>query len=236
MGERSWRILIVDDDRELCGLLEEYLTTEGYAVESVYDGESGARRALTGDIDAVVLDVMLPGLSGFEVLRRVRAASPVPVLMLTARGEEVDRIVGLEMGADDYLPKPFNPRELAARLRAIRRRVESGAGAGHDPAAPVTVDDLEIDPGARSVARSGEEIILTGTEFALLERLVRDAGRVVSRADLSRDVLDRRPSSLDRSLDVHVSNLRRKLGPRPDGDERIKTIRGHGYIYTVRHA
>ncbi len=232
----AWRVLIVDDDRELCELLSEYLQADGFATECVYDGSSGVDRALSGEVDAVILDVMLPGLDGFEVLRRLRAASAIPVLLLTARGDDVDRIVGLELGADDYLPKPFNSRELAARLRAIRRRVEPRDGEPAGTAAPLRVGDLVIDPGARTVTCSGQEVPLTGSEFALLERLLRDAGQVVSRADISRDVFGRRPSAFDRSLDVHISNLRRKLGPRPGGGERIKTVRGRGYIYTVHHA
>jgi two-component system response regulator CpxR len=232
----AWRILIVDDDRELCELLSEYLRADGFATEAVFNGEAGVTRALSGEFDAVILDVMLPGLDGFEVLRRVRASSFVPVLLLTARGDEIDRIVGLELGADDYLPKPFNTRELAARLRAIRRRIAPMPGAPGRAAPPLSVDDLVIDPAARTVTCGKREIELTGSEFALLERLVRDAGRVVSRTELSRDVFDRRPSAFDRSLDVHISNLRRKLGPRPGGGERIKTVRGHGYIYTVPHA
>ncbi len=235
-AETAWRVLIVDDDRELCELLSEYLQADGFATETVFDGASGVQRALSDEVDAVILDVMLPQLDGFEVLRRVRAASTIPVLLLTARGDEVDRIVGLELGADDYLPKPFSTRELAARLRAIRRRVEPGDPAALATAAPLEIDDLVIDPGARTVICGGQEVRLTGSEFALLERLVRDAGQVVTRADLARDVFDRRPSTFDRSLDVHISNLRRKLGPRPGGGERIKTVRGRGYIYTVHHA
>lgn len=226
------KVLIVDDDAALGELLGEYLEQEGYAVESVRDGESGAVRAIGGSFDLVVLDVMLPGLGGFDVLRRVRAVSPVPIIMLTARGEDVDRIVGLELGADDYLPKPFNPRELAARMRAVLRR----AGGEPEPgsrkkARLVEVDDVALDLGARTVWRSGEELQLTGLEFSLLEALVRAAGEVVRRQDLYREVLGRRAASFDRSLDVHVSNLRRKLGPLPGGRERIKTVRGLGYQY-----
>ena len=221
------RILIVDDDSELVALLAEYLEREGFAVLSAGDGELGARRALEESPDLVVLDVMLPGVNGFEALRRIRERAGVPVVMLSARGEEVDRVVGLELGADDYLPKPFSPRELAARIRAVLRR----ARAGTDPAAPLAVGDLELDAGARRVRRGGEGIELTGTEFTLLERLLREAGAVVRREELYRDVLGRRSSAFDRSLDVHVSALRRKLGPLPGGGERIKTLRGVGYQY-----
>lgn len=221
------KILLVDDDVELCELVEEYLGGEGFDLEIVHDGSAGLDRALSGGFDLVILDVMLPGLSGFDVLRRLRERNPVPVLMLTARGDEVDRIVGLELGADDYLPKPFNPRELAARIRAILRRVEI---APDDPTVLV-VGDLEVDLGARSVRVEGSEVELTGVEFSLIETLVRSAGSVVSRDELSRAALYRRASAFDRSLDVHISNLRRKLGPQPGGGERIKTVRGVGYQY-----
>ncbi len=230
----SRRVLVVDDDRELCELLERYLGGEGFVVESVSDGETGIARAAAGVADVIVLDVMLPGLDGFETLRRIRAACNVPVLMLTARGDEVDRIVGLEIGADDYLPKPFNPRELAARLRAILRRAGSDGTLGTSEPRVLRVDDLELDLGARTASCGGVPVRLTGTEFSLLELLSRNAGQVMTREQLSREVLERRPSAFDRSLDVHVSNLRRKLGPRADGDERIKTVRGRGYVMTVR--
>jgi two-component system response regulator CpxR len=225
------RVLVVDDDAELCELLREYLEGEGYAVQTAGDGERGASAALDGTVELVVLDVMLPGLSGFDVLRRIRARSAVPVIMLTARGEDVDRIVGLELGADDYLAKPFNPRELAARIRAVLRRTTAGA-AGASPTV-VTVGDLELDAGARRVRRAGEVVELTGTEFSLLERLVRAAGTVVRRDALFREVLGRRAAAYDRSLDVHLSNLRRKLGPLPGGGERIATLRGVGFQYVV---
>ena len=223
------RVLIIDDDTELCELLAEYLGEEGFSVEAAHDGESGAKRALAGEHDLVVLDVMLPGLNGLDVLRRIRESSPVPVVMLTARGEEVDRIVGLEIGADDYLPKPFNPRELAARMRAVLRRAAPWPGDGAD--AVVQVGDVRLDPGTRSVTRSGERVDLTGIEFELFAVLLRAAGRVVTRDELSRTALGRRASSFDRSLDVHLSNIRRKLGPLPGGGDRIKTLRGVGYQY-----
>ena len=220
-------ILLIDDDVELCELVSEYLVGEGFTIEVVHNGENGLRRALEGRYDLVILDVMLPGLTGFEVLRRLRETSAVAVLMLTARGEDVDRIVGLEMGADDYLAKPFNPRELAARMRAVLRR----ATAGPETEDRVGVDDVVVDLGTRSVTVGDGEISLTGVEFSLLEALVRSAGNVVSRDDLSRAALFRRASSFDRSLDVHISNLRRKLGPTDGGGERIKTVRGVGYQY-----
>jgi two-component system response regulator CpxR len=222
-------VLIVDDDAELCELVAEYLEQEGYSVEAVYDGDSAPERVIGGDFDLVVLDVMLPGQSGFEVLRKIRERSEIPVIMLTARGEEVDRIVGLEMGADDYLPKPFNPRELTARMRAVLRRTEGTSK--EDRPEVLTVGDLKLDLGARTVQVSDTDVRLTGIEFGLLEVLVRGAGTVVGRDELSRQVLGRRATAFDRSLDVHLSNLRKKLGPRVDGSERIKTVRGVGYLY-----
>ena len=229
-------VLVIDDDVDLCDLLTDYLTPEGLQVEAVHEGERGAVRALSGEHALVVLDVMLPGISGFDVLRRIRAGSNVPVLMLTARGEEVDRIVGLEMGADDYLPKPFNPRELVARIRAIQRRVEPGRerepGSGK-AADTVVVGEVQLDPGARVVVQSGQPIELTSVEFALLEVLLRAAGQVVTREDLAREVLGRRLTPYDRSIDVHISSLRRKLGHQLGDMERIKTVRGTGYIYTL---
>jgi two-component system response regulator CpxR len=229
------RILVIDDDVDLCDLLTDYLTPEGLEVESVHEGERGAARALSGDHTMVVLDVMLPGISGFDVLRRIRAGSRVPVLMLTARGDEVDRIVGLEMGADDYLPKPFNPRELVARIRAIQRRVEPRLEAepsAEKAADKIVVGDVQVETGGRVVIQSGRPVDLTSVEFALLEILVRAAGQVVTREDLAKEVLGRRLTPYDRSIDVHISNLRRKLGHQVGDAERIKTVRGIGYIYT----
>ena len=228
------RVLVVDDDVPLCELLQEYLAGEGFEVEPAHDGEGGLARAAEGAFDLVVLDVMLPGRNGLDVLRALRKTSGVPVVMLTARGEEVDRIVGLELGADDYLPKPFHARELVARMRAVLRRTadESDRAARSRPKA-LSVGDVVLDPGARSVRRGGEEVELTGVEFGLLEALLRAAGEVVKREELYRDVLGRRGGPLDRSLDVHLSALRRKLGPGPGGRERIKTIRGLGYQYVL---
>ncbi len=231
----SQRILVIDDDAELCELLRDYLAREGFALDAANDGVAGLERALSGDHGLVILDVMLPGLSGFEVLRRLRERSRVPVLMLTARGEDVDRIVGLEMGADDYLPKPFNPRELVARIRAVQRRASVPVEAGSGLTAPrlVAVGDLELDPGSRSVRRGGEPVELTSVEFSLLEALLLSAGRVVTRDALAEAALGRELSAYDRSVDVHVSSLRRKLGHRRGGAERIKTVRGVGYLYAL---
>jgi two-component system response regulator CpxR len=224
------RVLIIDDDVELCELVAEYLEDEGFGVDAVHSGPEGVERCAAMPPDLVILDVMLPGLGGFDVLGRLRERSRLPVIMLTARGDEVDRIVGLEMGADDYLPKPFNPRELAARIRAILRRT-TAAGIEEGEAAVLAVADLSVDLGARTVRRGGVGIELTGAEFAILEALLRAAGTVVGRDELSRQALGRRSSAFDRSLDVHLSNLRRKLGPLPGGGERIKTVRGVGYLY-----
>jgi DNA-binding response OmpR family regulator len=227
------RILVIDDDEELCELLKDYLGPEGFEVEAVHDSDKGIERALSNEHDFVVLDVMLPGVSGFEVLRSVRKSSGIPVLMLTARGEDVDRIVGLEMGADDYLPKPFNPRELVARIRAIQRRGESKQ---EDEKQPVplkrlAVSDIVLDTGTRTVTKKGKTVELTAAEFDLLEMLLRSAGEVVSRKDLVSKVLGRGLDPFDRSIDVHVSSLRKKLGHKIKGMERIKTIRGIGYLY-----
>ena len=227
------RILIVDDDLDLCELLSKYLRGEGLEVETANDGNLGVQRALSGDYALVVLDVMLPGLNGFEALSRIRSKSSLPVLMLTARGDDVDRIVGLEMGADDYLQKPFNPRELIARIRAILRRAGAGSGELIAIASPerFSAGDVELDKGTRVVTRGGEQLPLTTVEFDLLEALIRAAGRIVSREDLVKSILGRNFTPYDRSIDTHVSNLRKKLGHYSDGVERIKTIRGVGYIY-----
>src|SRR6202043_3681341 len=230
MNRRMDHVLVVDDDIELCALVQEYLTAEGFSLKAVHDGEQGLQQALTGDYSLVVLDVMLPGINGFEVLRRIRSVSKIPVLLLTARGEDVDRIVGLEIGADDYLPKPFNPRELVARIRAILRRTRIDGKPA--PSAPemVCVGEVELDPATRTVRRDGKPVDLTSVEFNLLEVLLREAGRVVPRERLVNAVLSRKFSPFDRSIDMHVSKVRKKLGD-TDADEHIKTIRGVGYIF-----
>jgi two-component system response regulator CpxR len=227
-------VLLIDDDEELGSLLSRFLEKEGFEIHIELDGSSGLERAQSGAFCAVILDVMMPGMNGFDLLRELRRTSNVPVVMLTARGQDVDRIVGLEMGADDYLAKPFNPRELAARLRAIQRRMRqvSAASLAPDTKRVLIVGDVELNPRARVVKRAGDEVMLTSVEFALLEILMRAAGHIVSREDLSSQGLGRRLSQSDRSIDVHVSNLRKKLGVSPDGGERIKTVRGCGYQYT----
>ena len=230
------QILIIDDDIALCELVTEYLEPLGFEIESVHRGDTGAERALAGRHALVVLDVMLPGLNGFEVLRRIRTESKIPVLMLTARGDDVDRIVGLEIGADDYLPKPFNPRELTARIRAILRRTTPEAAADQTTVKKLSVGDVELDGSTRSVSRAGDNVELTAVEFDLLEQLLRAAGRIVTREELSKQVLGRSSSPFDRSIDMHISNLRKKLGARSDTTERIKTVRGVGYIYAQSSA
>lgn len=222
------KLLLVDDDLELCDLLKEYLETEGFVLESANDGRTGLEKALNGRYTLMILDVMMPEMGGFDVLRELRGHSQVPVIMLTARGDDVDRIVGLEMGADDYLPKPFNPRELVARIKAILRR---GQRIEEVVSNNLMVGDLDLDPGARSVRVDGEAVDLTSVEFNLLEVLLRSAGQVVPRESLVLHVLKRSYSPFDRSIDVHVSNLRKKLGHYGDGSDRIKTLRGEGYFF-----
>jgi DNA-binding response OmpR family regulator len=223
------RVLIVDDDVQLCRLLTERLTSEGFTIEIANDGNRGLDRALSMEHALVVLDLMLPGMTGLEVLRRLRAKSPVPVLILTARGDDIDRILGLEIGADDYVPKPFNPRELIARIRAILRR-SSRVPATADP---VVMGDLRLDPQAREVWLNDVALNLTSVEFALLEAFLRDAGRVLSREQLTESVLGRKLGPFDRVIDVHVSNVRKKLGASEHGP-RIKSVRGSGYLFVVR--
>jgi len=226
------RILLADDDTGLCELLTEFLESEGFKVESIHDGAKAATKALAERFSLVILDVMLPGLSGMEVLKEIRRRSQVPVLMLTARGDDIDRIVGLELGADDYLPKPFNPRELVARIRAVLRRGRM-EGSSDSRASIYRVGDMIIDTAARHVSSGGSRIDLTTVEFDLLETLAQSAGTALSREILVRSVLKRPFSPFDRSLDVHVSNLRRKIGNYSDGSERIKTVRGIGYILAL---
>ena len=227
------RVLVVDDDVELCDLVKEFLQPEGLQVEAVHNGNRGLERALSGEHALVVLDVMLPGMNGLDVLRKLRASSTVPVLLLTARGQDVDRIVGLELGADDYLPKPFNPRELVARIRAILRRTRGEAPEKQAPQTSVRVGDVELNPATRTVLRGGEAVDLTAVEFNLLDVLLREAGRVVTRDELAKIALGRLFSPYDRSIDMHISKLRKKLGEDGKGGERIKTVRGVGYIYAA---
>ena len=213
----------MDDDEELAGLLSELLTREGFRVDMQHDGPKGLATALGGGFDLLILDVMLPGMDGFEILRRVRRESRLPVLMLTARGEDEDRIIGLELGADDYLPKPFNTRELVARVRAIMRRLEE-----RRPGIKFEVNGISIDPGTRDVTRNGTPVEVTTFEFDILEALMRAAGRVVSRDDLMEELYGRKATPFDRSVDMHISHLRKKL----ETDKHlIKTVRGVGYQF-----
>jgi DNA-binding response OmpR family regulator len=227
------RLLVVDDDRELCGLLATFLAREGFECDCVHDGEEGLRAALSGQHQAIVLDVMLPGLSGFDVLRNIRERKQTPVLMLTARGEHVDRVVGLEMGADDYVPKPFDPRELVARIRAVLRRAESGPDRRADRD-PIHAGDLELVPHTREAVYRGRRVGLTASEFGILQHLVRASGRIVSREELSRAVLLREYGPGARGIDMQVSKLRRKLDGGRRGDSVIRTVRSAGYLLAVR--
>lgn len=224
------RILIVDDDVGLCEVLSERLSSEGFSLEAVHDGVRGLERARTGKHALVILDLMLPGMAGLEVLRSLRAHSGIPVLILTARGEDVDRILGLEIGADDYLPKPFNPRELIARIRAVLRRTSQV-----DVASPkLTAGDICLDLTAREAWVNERKQHLTSVEFSLLEAFVKRAGHVVTRESLTETVLGRKiVGPFDRVIDVHVSNLRKKLGESLAG-ERIKAVRGAGYQFVPR--
>jgi DNA-binding response OmpR family regulator len=224
-------VLLVDDDRKLCRLVGEYLGPLGYDVTCAHTGPDGLEMALSGSIQVVILDVMLPGMDGFDVLRRLRRESGVPVLMLTSRGDETDRIVGLEIGADDYLPKTFSTRELLARLRAVTRRAfEWVEEDSPELAKPIVIGRLRIDPGPRVATLDDRVLDLTRMEFDLLASLARGAGRVLSRDQLLRFAAGRDHDSFDRSVDVHMSSLRRKLGDDADNPKYIKTIRGVGYM------
>ncbi len=226
------RVLLIDDDVELCSMLTDYLGRHGFQVTAIHRGDAGLKMAREHPWTMVLLDVMLPGLDGFEVLKQLRSASAVSVLLLTARGEDVDRIVGLEMGADDYLPKPFNPRELLARMRAVLRR-NAGAEPVSDISTTLHVDDLELDTATRRVRVKGKMIEVTDVEFGLLEVLMRSSGQVVSREELAEFALGRSLNAFDRSLDMHVSRLRRKLDEADPSLDRVKTIRGAGYQLAV---
>jgi two-component system response regulator CpxR len=221
-------ILLIDDDTELSEMLTDYLGRYDLRVHAVHRGDAGLEAARTRSWPMILLDVMLPGMDGFEVLKQIRTFSTGSVILLTARGEDVDRIVGLEMGADDYLAKPFNARELLARIRAIRRRSATPVAAS--ASAQLVVEDLVLDTASRTVTRDREPVELTDVEFTLLEVLMRSPGKVVEREPLAEQVLGRKFSPFDRSLDMHVSRLRRKLG----SEDRVKTIRGSGYQLVLR--
>jgi two-component system response regulator CpxR len=227
-------VLLVDDDEEFADLVTEFLIAEGgFRVTQRHDGVTGVDAAVNECFDVIVLDVGLPELNGFEALKLIRKKVDTPVVMLTARGDDIDRILGLEIGADDYLPKPCNLRELVARIRAITRRTcrtqENADSVGHG----AVIGDLKIEAGSQSVFRSDKLIALTGAEYLVLEALVQSAGQVVDKDSIARHALGRRIMPYDRSVDAHVSNLRKKLGPLSDGRQRIKTVRGRGYLYVT---
>lgn len=221
------KLLLVDDDIELSTLLTEYLEREGFSITAVHDGESAVHEALRNPYALIVLDVMMPGMNGIEALSRIRLHSQIPVLMLTARGDDIDRIIGLELGADDYVPKPCMPRELLARIRAILRRTRPDSS--HANQEPLQVDGLVLWPGKRQANWQGKPLELTSTEFNLLETLAQQAGQTVSKQELSLQALGRPLARFDRSIDVHMSSIRHKLGQWPDGRACIQTIRGIGY-------
>ncbi len=222
------RILLIDDDIDLVALMTEFLSAQGFEVRAAHDGPSGLREALSGADDVVLLDVMLPGFDGFEVLRRVRAESDIPVLMLTARTEAASRVLGLDEGADDYIPKPCEPMELAARIRAILRRSRRSA-----PNGGLEINGVRLEPASRRVSADGHPVELTSIEYDILEALMRSAGRVVTRDELMQRLYQRQATAFDRAVDVHISHLRRKLeGP----VERICTVRGAGYQFVLEPA
>lgn len=229
------RLLMVDDDDNLTGLFAEYLEAEGgFELTARHDGEAGVAAALSQNFDVIILDVMMPKMNGFDALKAIRKGSDTPVIMLTARGDDLDRILGLEIGADDYVPKPCNLRELVARIRAILRRVLAGSEPVESGSSRIVVGDLRLDIGAQSVYRNDELICVTGAEYGVLEILAKSAGEVVSKDAIARHALGRRIMPYDRSVDAHVGHLRKKLGPLQNGLQRIKTVRGRGYLYVVQ--
>jgi DNA-binding response OmpR family regulator len=227
-------VLLVDDDRELCQMLTEYLDAEHFDVKSVHDGGDALAELQGGEFEIVILDVMLPSVGGLDVLRKLGADCTTPILMLTARGDDVDRIVGLELGADDYLSKPFNPRELVARIRAILRRAPRGARPGTPDV--LTVGPITLNAGTRQVHVTDKLVALTGAEFRVLELLMRSAGQVISRDSMTEQALGRKLAAYDRSIDTHISNLRRKLELEAGTNPEIKNVRGSGYTLTWANA
>jgi two-component system response regulator CpxR len=226
------RLLIADDDMELCHLLRQYFEMEGMELQSLHDGNEVLPALQRATFDLLILDIMLPGQQGLDVLRQVRRTHTTPVLMLTARGEEMDRIIGLELGADDYLPKPSSPRELVARVRSILRRSQI-THEDKQMASVLRLVDLELNPATRQVFCAGQKIVLTGAEFSVLQELMRLPGEIIEKSDLFQRALGRRQQAFDRSLDMHISNLRKKLGTHPDGSARITAVRGAGYVLTM---
>jgi len=231
---RPPRVLLVDDDRELCQMLSEYLSAEHFEVRSVHDGGDALAALQADDFEIVILDVMLPSVGGFDVMRKLGASYSTPILMLTARGDDVDRIVGLELGADDYLSKPFNPRELVARIRAILRR--SSNRPPRSVPDELTVGPIVLNTGTRQVHVAAKPVALTGAEFRVLELLMRAAGQVISRDSMTEQALGRKLAAYDRSIDTHISNLRRKLDLESGKNPEIKNVRGSGYTLTWAHA
>jgi len=227
------KILLADDDIEYCALLSEYLLAENFLVESMHDGETAIQHALEKEYDLMILDIMMPRLNGLEVLKRLQNKIQIPILMLTARGDDIDRILGLEMGADDYLPKPCNPRELVARLRAILRRTRKEQMETIDSQSVTIVGDLTMDRHNRTVLVMQKIINLTSTEFNVLDTLIKQAGQIVNKETLTEESLFRKQTIYDRSVEMHVSKIRKKLGSHVDGSQRIKTIRGVGYLYAT---
>ena len=221
-------VLLIDDDVELLGMLQDYLAHDGFSVHAEHDGQAGLMAALSGQYDIAVLDVMMPGRSGIETLRLLRQQSQLPVLMLTAKGDDTDRILGLELGADDYVPKPCTPRELSARIRAILRRAQTQAS--DEPGNVLVYGPLELWPGQRRVTWAGELVRLTGTEFNLLAVLMLNPGKTVSKNELSEKALGRPMAKFDRNIDVHMSSLRHKLGTLPDGRSCIHTVHRQGFL------
>lgn len=220
------KVLIIDDDIELAGLFQEYLQQEGFSVDLAHTGAAGLQSALSGNYQLAILDIMLPDIKGTEILARIHQESRIPVLMFTAKGDDVDRIIGLESGADDYVPKPCTPRELVARIRAILRRTQ--AAHDHSPGL-ICAGPLKIWPERRKAAWFDQDLELTSTEFNLLETLASRAGHIVSKHELSEKALGRPLARFDRSIDVHMSSIRQKLGTQTDGRSYIQTVRGHGY-------
>lgn len=221
---------MIDDDTGLCELLSEYLTVQGFEIQSVHDGEQGLKLAQANDYALILLDVMLPTLDGFEVLKQLRQTKLTPVIMLTAKGEDFDRIFGLELGADDYIPKPFNHRELLARVKAITRRIEHINSLNVATTSKLLVNGITVNLAAREASIDGSTLTLTGTEYEILTLLCKNAGEVVSKEQISEEVLGRRLASFDRSIDMHVSNIRKKIAEHIPS-ERIKTMRGTGYVF-----
>ncbi len=223
------KLLLVDDDHELTDLLSELLEMEGFSVLVAYDGDQ-ALSVLDESIDLILLDIMMPKRNGLETLKALRLNFTTPVLMLTARGSELDRVLGLELGADDYLPKPFNDRELVARIRAILRRTVRISGSEDKGQECLQFDQITLYPGRQEVRYQDAALDLTGTEFTLLQLLIQHPGEIISRETLSLDILGKRLSPFDRSIDMHMSNLRKKLPERTDGQPWFKTLRGRGYL------